>query len=86
MPRERRRLGFSEPFTPEQYDHFRGVLIRIAKIGDGEALFDKNWPEIQRQAQLCQQGHNVSRAQRKWTDSQPVASHHKPRMVALCLL
>ena len=58
MP-DRRRIGFSEPYTPEQYEELRATFVRVAKNGDGEVLFEKPWLKLQHRALCCHQQRNI---------------------------
>ncbi len=53
----RRRLGFSDPFTPEQFESFRIVFTDCAKRvhADPEALFESTWASIYTAANHCHQ-------------------------------
>lgn len=61
----RRRLGFSDPFTPEQFESFRIVFTDCAKRvhADPEALFESTWPVIQAAASCCDQQLAIQRHQ-----------------------
>ena len=53
----RRRLGFSDPFTPKQFESFRTVFIDCAKRAhfDPAALFESTWPAVHAAANCCDQ-------------------------------
>ena len=50
-------LGFSYPYTFDQFESFRAVFIACAKGGEAaaEALFETRWPQIKAEAQRCQE-------------------------------
>ena len=76
MPDQRRRMGFAEPFTPEQYDRLRAIFVRIAKkgVGNGETFFEEHWPELQRRAIYCRQQLAIMRDQ----SANTVGRHSNP--------
>lgn len=63
----RRRLGFSDPFTPEQFEFFRIVFIDCAKRvhADPEALFESTWASIHTAANHCHQQLEIQQHQKE---------------------
>lgn len=58
QPRARRRpLGFSYPYTFDQFESFRAAFIDCAKGSEAaaEALFETMWPRIKAEAQRCKE-------------------------------
>jgi len=51
----RKPLGFSYPYTSNQFESFREAFIDCAKGGEAAALFETMWPRIKAEAQRCQE-------------------------------